>query len=221
MTFRTRTILLAAAATFLIGTNAIAAEISVISGLYRTSEEKSGGKSAGKESTINAGGRYADELGPRTFWFGEGDLTLKSYSAGAGGSSPSNSTGLRAAGGVRYYFDKLSEAVSPYAYGRGTFKNETSVERLGGASYTEAETNGLFYSGHLGVRFNLQAEYFFEVESELFESALFATTKSTTFVTDATTGTVTKSESETNRTEIYAYTTGSFGNMLVAFGMRL
>lgn len=212
------------AAAFLFAADLFAAEVSLVSGLYRSKEDKVGGQDQGKETIINAGGRYADELGVRLFWFGEGDLTLKSYTAGSSGDSPSNSTGLSAGGGVRYYFDKLGETISPYAYGKGLFRNEKGVARSPGSpDYVETETNGLFYSGHLGIRFSLDTDFFFEVETPLFESALFATTETTrvNFTTAAGTTTKTTTESETNRTELYANTTGAFADIKVALGMRL
>ncbi len=201
-----------------------AAEASLVSGLYRSSEEKIGGTNQGKETIINAGGRYSDELSTYLFWFGEGALTLKSYTSGPAGSSPSNSTGLSAGGGVRYYFNKLSEAISPYGYGKGLFKNEKSVMRTpGNPDYVETETNGLFYSGHLGVRFSLSPDFFFEVETPIFESALFATeeSESVNFTTDATGTTRTSTKGERNRTELYADTEGAFASMVVVLGMRL
>lgn len=202
----------------------LAAEASLVSGLYRSKEEKIGGQDQGKESVINAGGRYSDELGPRMFWFGEGALTLKSYTAGKSGDSPSNSTGLSAGGGIRYYFVKLAESISPYTYGKGVFKNEKDVVRSSGSpDYRQTETNGLYYSGHLGIRFSLDPDFFFEIETPFFESALFATEKtehvSFTTVAGATAKTTTKGE--TNRTELYADTDGAFASMVVAIGMRL
>lgn len=202
----------------------LAAEASLVSGLYRSKEEKVGGQSAGKESVVNAGGRYSEELGPRAFWFGEGGLTLKSYTAGKSGDSPSNSTGLTAGGGVRYYFNKLAETISPYVYGKGVFKNEKDVTRSATSpDYTQTETNGLFYSGHLGIRFSLDTDFFFEIETPFFESALFATKKTeiVNFTTVAGTTTKTTTKGETNRTELYAETDGAFESMVVAIGMRL
>jgi hypothetical protein len=222
--FKRTTLTLIAAATLVPAGDLLAAELSLVSGLYRSKEDKVGGQDQGKETTINAGGRYADELGPRLFWFGEGDLTLKSYTAGSSGDSPSNSTGLTAGGGVRYYFNKLAETISPYAYGKGLFRNEKGVSRTPGSpDYTETETNGLFYSGHLGIRFSLDTDFFFEVETPFFESALFATTKTTrvNFTTAAGATTKTTTESETNKTELYANTTGAFSDIKVAIGMRL
>ncbi len=206
------------------GGDLLAAEVSLVSGLYRSSEEKVGGTNQGKETIINAGGRYSDELSTYLFWFGEGALTLKSYTAGPGGNSPSNSTGLTAGGGVRYYFNKLSESISPYGYGKGLFKNEKSVVRTSGnPDYIDTETNGLFYSGHLGIRFSLSPDFFFEVETPLFESALFATEESetVTFTTAAGVTTRTSTKGERNRTELYADTEGAFASMTVVIGMRL
>ena len=207
-----------------VGGDLLAAEVSLVSGLYRSSEEKVGGINQGKETIINAGGRYSDELSTYLFWFGEGALTLKSYTTGPGGNSPSNSTGLTAGGGVRYYFNKLSEAISPYGYGKGLFKNEKSVARTpGNPDYVDTETNGLFYSGHLGIRFSLSPDFFFEVETPLFESALFATEESetVTFTTASGVTTRTSRKGERNRTELYAETKGAFASMAVVLGMRL
>ena len=50
-----------------VGGELMAAEVSLVSGLYRSSEEKVGGTNQGKETIINAGGRYADELSTYLF----------------------------------------------------------------------------------------------------------------------------------------------------------
>jgi hypothetical protein len=205
--------------TLLCHSNAQAAEISFVTGLYKSqeSEAETGGTSAdtGKKTTIEAGARFSDQLDANLFWFGEGLLSLKSYDKGDLPEAPSDSTSLGLKGGVRYYFSKLSETVSPYANGYGAFKNEQDGEAQG-TDIIDREKNGLYYGADFGIRLSLGPAFFVDLETNLFESALFATeTEETTPATGA------KSSNETKKTELYADTSGAFDSVVVALGMRL
>lgn len=208
---------------------AAAAEVSMVSGFYRseateTTDPASGSTvSAGKKSTIDIGGRFADQLDTHMFWFGQGMLTLKSYEKGDVGTAPSDTTSLSLGGGVRYYFGKLSESISPFVYGLGQYKNEqdgevTTVDAgaTAVAASVETEKNGLFYGAAFGIRLSLGPDFFVDMETPLFESALFATeTEETTPATGA------KQTDETKKTELYANTSGALSSVVIALGMRL
>jgi hypothetical protein len=195
-----------------------AAELSFVSGLYRAEKDKVGGASAGKKSTIDVGGRFGDQLDQRWAWLAQGLLSLKSYGSGASGESPSDSTSLSAGGGLRYSFTKLGEAITPFALGLAEYRNDKDAEIQANGDFDETETSGLFYGAHAGLRIDLDKDFFLDLETELFESALFATakTESTTFTTA---GKVT-TKSETTRTELYANTAGAFDSTLVALGLK-
>lgn len=195
-----------------------AAEVSLVSGLYRTESNESGGVDAGKKTTIDAGGRWSDQLDSQMFWFGQGMLTMRSYDKGDLAEAPSSSTSLSLGGGVRYYFTKLSESISPFAYGIGQYKSEEDGELGTGV---EHETNGLFYGASFGIRLSLGTDFFVDLETPLFESALFATTKTTTPTTSGTPPTTTNVESESKKTELYVNTTGALSSVVIAMGMRL
>src|SRR5690606_28589240 len=77
-----------------------AAEVSLLSGLYKQEKEKRGGEDAGDRSEIELGGRYADEYDVGMDWFGEAALTMRSYDAPSGQTSPSDSTSLNLGGGL-------------------------------------------------------------------------------------------------------------------------
>lgn len=203
-------VLAAAATTLAWGSVAQAAEISLLSGLYQSEESESGGANAGGKTTISAGGRFSEQLDGNLFWFAQGGLILRSFKEDAAGNAPSNSTSLNAGGGMRYYFAKLSENVSPFAYGMGEFKSDKD-----GMGATETEKNGLYYSAAFGIRLGLGTDFFVDFEVPLFESALFATE------TETTTTAAGKTENETKKTELYVNTTGGLMSCQVALGMRL
>src|SRR5690349_3586029 len=99
----------AACATALLATTAAsAAEVSFVSGLYRSEKVKVDGNDAGKKSAIEVGGRFSDALDNDWHWFGQGLLTMRSYS---GSNAPSDSTSLSVGGGMRYYFSRFGESA--------------------------------------------------------------------------------------------------------------
>jgi hypothetical protein len=200
---------------FAAATTVQAAEVSLLSGVYKKVDEESDGEDAGGKSEISAGGRYSDQMDARMFWFGQGTLTMRSFK----GDGPSDSTSLRVGGGVRYYFTKLAESISPFAYGLGEFRSDKDA-RGGTNSYTETEENGLYYGGFFGIRLSLDPSFFVDFETPLFDSALFATEKSETTTVDPT-GKKTSTEDETKRTELFVASTGALSSIRVALGMRL
>lgn len=203
-------------------TSAQAAEVSLVSGLYRSEEMQIADVDAGKKTIIDVGGRFSDQLDTNMFWFGQGMLTLKSYEKGDTGPAPSDSTSLSLGGGVRYYFAKLSESISPYGSGIGQYKStQDGTPTAGGTD--ESETNGLFYGASFGIRLSLGPDFFVDMETPLFESALFATTKTThdTAPVAPAVGPNIKTEDESRKTELYVNTTGAFSTVVVAMGMRL
>lgn len=192
-----------------------AAEVSFVSGLYKSEDRELDGEDAGRKSTIEVGGRYSEALDSQWHWFGQGTLALRSYS---GAATPSDSTSLNLAGGLRFYFDRFGESSVPFVYGYGAYRNDKDSDSVD--LQVVRETSGLFYGAHAGVRLNLSTLAFLDIETQLFDSALFAT-ETTERATEAADGSVTKRKYERTRSELYVNTNGAFATTLIAFGIKL
>jgi hypothetical protein len=200
------------------GTPALAADLSMLTGLYKTESNKTGGDESGSKDTIEFGSRYGDKFdGEMVEWFGQGSMILRSYDAGENDLSPSNSTSLRLGGGIRSYFDPLTENVAPFAYILGEYRADKDGT-FQSNGYTETEASGLYYSAAIGMRMGLDGTFFVDFETNLFESALRATEESTT-VTEVG-GVETTTESETTKTELYGDSSASLATMGISLGMR-
>lgn len=197
----------------LVPSAASALDISMVSGLYRAQKDKLDGTNNGGQTTFDVGGRVSGPIDQHLYWLGEGALTLRSYDAPTGGRAPDDSTSLRAGGGVRYYFSRFSEFSVPYVQGLGNYRNDKNASADGS---TESETSGLFYGADAGIRFGFDKDFFLDLETPLFDSALFATEKSET-----TTATGTKTKKSRSRTELYVNTTGALASVKVALGLKL
>lgn len=196
------------------------AEVSLMSGIYKQADYETDGDDAGKESTIDLGTRYGDKLDEDTTWYGQGRLTMRSYEEGELDAAPSNSTSLSLGYGTRFDFDSFTETSFPYLTLLGEYKNDKRAD-INGNSFTETEKNGLYYSAGVGVRVGLTIDVFLDLESQLFESALFATEKTET-TTVAPDGSETSSESETQKTELFVDSfEGFFNSVTVSVGMLL
>ena len=195
---------------------ALGAEVSLISGLYKTEKDKVEGDSFGEKTEIELGGRFADEYDVDMTWFGQANMVMRNYEEPKDGKSPSDSTSLALGGGLRMYFDSFSESIAPFAYGLLMYMNDKDAEFGNGLGYTETETNGLFYSMHTGIRFRYDQVIFMELEVPLFWSALNATTK-----VETDDGAGTETERESTRTELYFKTDEAFSAVQVVVGMAI
>lgn len=190
-----------------------AAEISLIHGVYKQSEVKDGLS----KSDISLGGRYSEQFAEHQYWFAQADLSIKTYSGGS--PTPSNSNNLSIAGGMRQYFDRFSERIAPFASAVASFKDKMdATQQLG--SVTEVSLSGLYYGADLGMRFSLSTDFFLDLSTPIFESALFATEK-TTVKTQDNNGNTTETTQEISHNELYINTQGAFASLVVSFGMRL
>ncbi len=199
----------------LLAAPARAMELSFLSGLYKSESDKVNGDDAGGKATIELGGRLGGEIDQRFHWFGESNLTLRTYDEGDSGDAPDNSTSLALGGGVRYYFSRFSEFSVPFTAAFARFKTDKNAEQdLTGI--TETESTGLYYGGRVGIRFGLDQDFFLDLETPLFESALFAQEK-----TELTTPAGVKTKFSKSRTDIYLNTTGALSSMVVALGLKL
>lgn len=201
------------------GSSVWAADVALVSGLYRGETVKQGGAKVSDLNEISFGGRYLDDLSKNMGWFADASLDSKSYSGG-----PDSSVGLEIGGGARYYFLPFAQSMVPFASADGHFKNEKNVDFMSGLpDYVQTETNGLFYGGGVGVRIGLDTQFWLELESRFFESALVATetVKRIQTVTTGTTTTTVETKSERTRTELYVSTRGAFSQLMLSVGMKL
>jgi len=208
-----------------VGGAAFGADVSMVSGLYRSEEWKAGGRDAGGKSEIAFAGRYHDDLSTHVGWFAMAGLNFKSYDAADGGTAPDNSTGIGLGGGMRLYFSPFGHSAVPYVAGSARYMNDKDTSYDGDAGgFREETTSGLFYSGAVGLRIGLNEDFFMELESQFFDSALYATVKTerTSTTTTGGTPTTTKTDEETTRTELFADTGGAvLGRATFALGMKL
>ncbi|MEZ4743970.1 MAG: hypothetical protein R3B45_16235 [Bdellovibrionota bacterium] len=172
-------------------TTAQAAEISLIKAFYQSSKVTDGLDT----TNITLGGRYSDYTSAKMAWYGDFALALKSYSADS--NEPGNMTDIHLGGGVRYYFSRMSEKITPYLAGGGYYKSETSKPNWSPASTTWTEEKGIYYRGDVGLRLDFSPEFFFEIEIALFDSPLSAKT-SMINKTDA-------GETKVSTDEVYLY----------------
>ena len=185
-------------------------EISAVSGFYNSEKTKKDGSDNGGMSTISLGGRFHQFLSEDQQWFLESSLALTSWDAPSGMKAPSNATSIRVLGGIRQFFTEFSQVVIPYAAVYGGYQSIKTGSV--GVEATENEKSGLYYFGAVGFRMDVAAETFFELECELFESALFGTE------TTKTGGT----KSETSSTDLSVDTSnGVSGNLTIALGMEI
>ena len=191
-----------------------AMEISLVHGLYKQSKVKDGLS----KSDITLGGRYSEQFAEHMYWFGQADLSIKTYSGGS--PTPSNSNNLSLAGGARYYLDRFSDRIAPFATGIVSYKNTTDAsQQFGGIQ--EVSLSGLYYGADVGMRFSLSTDFFLDLSTPVFESALFANEKTTTKTLDTTTGLVTEAKQERTLIELYVNTQGAFASLVIALGIRM
>lgn len=201
----------------LVSTGAYAAEVSLVSGLYKKSATKTDGKNAGSTSSLGLGGRYHDDLGGSMAWYGSGNVTFNSYTAADGRSSPDNAVSLSVGGGVRHYFKPFGTAVVPFGAIGADIRNGKKIDWTSGG-YNETTTNGLFYTGIVGLRAGLDSNFFVELELPLFDSSLFSVAK--TVSVDESTGTKVEKKTEVTTTELWVDTQKAVTSTVFSVGYK-
>ena len=191
----------------------------MVSGLFKNESNKVDGSNAGGKSEINVGARYHDDLATNMAWFGHGAISLKSYKAGSNTEAPDNSTGIVVGGGVRWYFTPFNASAVPFASAMGSYQNDKEVENNSASSFTEIESSGLYYAGSGGVRIGMDTRYWVELETVIFNSALFAAEKS--LRSDTVNGVTTTTKRESTKTELFVESFAPITSTLVSFGMKL
>lgn len=204
-------------AAVLVSGSALAAEVSLVSGLYKKSSTKTDGKNAGSTSTFGAAGRYHDDLGGSLAWYGAAGLLLNSYTAADGRSSPDNGVSLSVGGGVRHYFKPFGTSVVPFGAIGGDIRNSKKVEWTT-VGYNETTTNGLYYTGIVGLRAGLDSNFFIELELPLFDSSLFSVAK--TVQVDESSGTKVEKKTDVTTTELWVDTQSAINKTMFSIGYK-
>ena len=197
-----------------------AADIAMVSGLFKNEEAKIDGTNAGGKTEISFGARYHEDMATSMAWFAHGGLSLKNYKGGKDTKAPDNTTGITMGGGVRWYFTPFSTAAVPFASGMGYYKNDKDVDYQAAGGFSETESNGLFYAGSGGVRIGMDSRFWVELETQIFDSALYATEKTQSKVVvngEIQDGT----KKQTTRTELFVGSFAPLTSTLVSFGMKL
>lgn len=186
-------------------------EVSAVSGFYQTEKTKTNGTNSGGESSISLAGRVHQFISEDQQWFAEAGLALTSWDAPSGSKAPDNGTSIRLVGGLRQFFTEFSQVVIPFAAVYGGYQSIKSGS-VQPTTAEEIEISGLYYYGSVGFRFDVASDTFFELECELFESALFGTE----IRKDAA------GKTETTKTELYIGTANDVAsNLTIAVGMEI
>lgn len=197
-----------------------AADIAMVSGLFKNESAKVDGTNAGGKTEISVGGRYHEDMSTHMAWFGHGGLSIKSYKAGKGAEAPDNSTGITLGGGVRWYFNPFSAAAVPFAGAMGYYKNDRDTDYQSAGGFSESEESGIFYAGSGGVRVGMDARFWIELETVVFQSALYAVEK--TERTNVVNGEFEDGgKTQRTRTELFVNSYAPLTETLVSVGMKL
>jgi hypothetical protein len=197
-----------AAAVVGLSNHAFAGEISLMKGFYQSSKERDGLES----TNISLGARYLDSMGGKMAWYVDFSLGIKSYSAPS--NEPGNQTDINGGGGVRMKMPALTEKIIPYIAGGLFYKSETTAPNWSPTATTWNQESGLFYGGALGLHFLLATDFFMDLESNLFTSALAG---KVTNIHKTPTG---ETKGETDSTDLFVDTTGAFDKTTVALGLK-
>ncbi len=192
---------LIATALICLGPKVYADEISLLSGFYDSQENDPGIKA----QTISLGGRYGLAMNPeeKSFWFIDGGLSSTSYS---GDNAPDSATGFRLGAGQKYFFKNFTKSIHSYLTWAAGFVSENSSDAT-----TDTETQGLYYAGSGGFRFDFTKTIYFEIDARFFESLLTGSTKRTVTATGVT--------AETKRTQLLVDTFSGADSLSFGVGM--
>ncbi|MEI8026116.1 MAG: hypothetical protein WCI18_07190 [Pseudomonadota bacterium] len=177
----------------------IAAEVSLLTGGYSSIK-----RGTDKSSVFELGGRYHEAYDKNIELYYLLGLIFRNYSEGG------DSNGIEIGGGARYYGTPFSTQIKPYVALQGWYKNDEQ-------KLFNTKESGIYYSGLLGFRFVFNEKVFFDLEGDLFESAL-ASSKKETKNTSAT-----QEETETTTSQLRASSRNDnfFSSLKVGVGMTL
>lgn len=175
-----------------------AKEVSLMSGFYRGQD----GDGQPTKREISIGSRFGFDIVERSMWYVQARITSTSYS---GDNAPDGSTGLLLGGGQYYFLKSFDKGIHSYLAWLGYFSNEKDSPNVG----TEIETNGLFYAGSAGFRFDFTKAIIMDLEVQFFNSGLTSKTTTTTTAGGVST------ETSTKKTELYAQSFAGGTNSLL------
>jgi hypothetical protein len=205
-------------ASVLCNTNLFAADATLVSGFYQKSSDKINSQTKGSTSTLSLGGRFSDDLTTSTSWLGETSIKMRGYTAASGRVSPDNGVGLMVGGGMRTYFAPFTTGVVPYLSGTATLISDKS-SKWTESGYRQTTISGLYYGANAGIRAALGGSFFVELDLPIFNSPMFAVTKTETFV--QTGADVTSSNEESTETALYIDSVANLMDVNLGIGMKL
>ena len=207
----------ALATSLLCTTPLIAAEISVLSGIFESAETETNNDNKIGETTLEVGGRYATDVVERYNWMIEVLLRTTKYDAPKGRPDPDDDNSFSVGAGRRFYFLNMSENIRPLFQMRAGLNNASSSKttNTGAAiSTTKKESTSLYYAADAGFRFDVSPDFFYEIEVPLFQSSLYGIEKQSSGDGAA------KVETKTRRTDLYVRTYSPLTSARFGVGMR-
>jgi len=183
-------------ASFLVSSLSVAAEISLLSGGY--SSVKVGTE---KSSVFELGGRYHETYDKNIELYYLLGLIFRNYSEGG------DSNGIEIGGGARYYGLPFSAQIKPYVAIQAWYKNDEQ-------KLISTKESGLYYGGLLGFRFGFNEKVFFDLEGNLFESALASSKKETSNTAEET-------ETTTSQLRVSSRNDNFFSSLKLGVGLTL
>ncbi len=187
--------------------NAQAAELSALSGLYKSNKVKNGLET----TNISLGARYGAEVVDGKSWFADVNVNNTSYKVKAG-KAPDADSIYSLGGGMAYWMKSLSsDNFTPYL----AIAAHLESGKYTNAAGAQVETTGVSYQSDVGVRINTSDKCFINLETNLFKSYLTKTDKEKTTTAAGTTTT------ETTSMELFGDTNGAFATMTVGLGMKI
>ncbi len=185
-----------------------AGELSIVKGFYQSEKVRDGLET----TNISLGSRYLDSLGGKMSWYADFGFAIKSYSAPS--NEPGNQTDVKVGGGVRMAFSPLLEKVIPYISGGAFYKSETGPVTWSAAVTSWTQESGLFYNGAAGLHLPFSNDFFVEVETPLFVSALAGKSVRTSKTPAADT------KDEVDRTDLFVSSQGKLIDTTVGLGLK-
>lgn len=195
----------------------IAAEISVLSGVFQSAETETNNDNKIGETTLEVGGRYATDTVERYNWMIEVLLRTTKHDAPKGSPDPDDDNSFAVGAGRRFYFQNMSESVRPLFQMRAGLNNSSSSQTTGSGttiSTAKKESTSLYYAADAGFRFDVSPDFFYEIEVPLFQSSLYGIDKQSTGEG------ATKVETKTRRTDLYVRTYSPLTSARFGVGMR-
>ena len=199
----------------------VAAEISVLSGVFQSAETETNNDNKIGETTLEVGGRYSTDTVDRYNWMIEALLRTTKHDAPKGSADPDDDNSFSIGVGRRFYFLNMSENIRPLFQMRAGLNNTSSGSSTSVTTGTtttvstvEKESTSLYYAADAGFRFDVSPDFFYEIEVPLFQSSLYGVEK------ESNGNGTTKVETKTRRTDLYVRTYSPLTSARFGVGMR-